>query len=683
MPPRRSKRSASAAGTKAQASTDADPVPKKAKSTKVTLKAGSNVPVIEKFHSPDSYHVYSENGLIYSFTGNQTNIANNNNKFYRLQLLESDKGGHFVTFGYWGRVGGNGQSKSFADTTDLKIAKKEFEAKFRDKTKNHWSPTIFDDFEFVKGKYDLVKIDYNADDDDDDDAPAPAAKKAKSKAKSTKVTLKAGANVPVIEVFHSPDSYHVYSENGLIYSFTGNQTNIANNNNKFYRLQLLESDKGGHFVTFGYWGRVGGRGQNMSFADTTDLNLAKKEFEKKFRDKTKNQWSPTIFDDFEFVKGKYDLVKIDYNADGGDDDADMPDADDNDDDDEPVESQLKPEVKSLMELIFDVKKMNAAVVEMEYDLERMPLGKLTKDQILAGYQTLKDIEALIEGGASRAELTDASSEFYTRIPHAFGMRRPPVIATLEQVQAKLKLVEALDDIKAAMKLIQTKQTAREPAEDRHYRQLDCKLEPLDKKSTEFKMLNKYLKNTHGASHRQYKMELLDAFEVDKDTNFEGGENRKLLWHGSRLTNWGGILSQGLRIAPPEAPVTGYMFGKGVYFADASSKSANYCMTSRSNNVGLLLLCEVALNDTDERMNADSMLPRGLKKGCDSILGKGRNVPDPAQDIVMDDGLVIPAGTLKDTKLTNPNGYTLQYNEYIVYRTSQIKFRYLLKCKFNY
>lgn len=28
--------------------------------------------------------------------------------------------------------------------------------------------------------------------------------------------------------------------------------------------------------------------------------------------------------------------------------------------------------------------------------------------------------------------------------------------------------------------------------------------------------------------------------------------------GSRLTNFVGILSQGLRIAPPEAPATGYM-----------------------------------------------------------------------------------------------------------------------------
>ena len=54
----------------------------------------------------------------------------------------------------------------------------------------------------------------------------------------------------------------------------------------------------------------------------------------------------------------------------------------------------------------------------------------------------------------------------------------------------------------------------------------------------------------------------------------------LLWHGSRLTNYVGILSQGLRIAPPEAPVTGYMFGKGIYFADMVSKSANYCGTSK-------------------------------------------------------------------------------------------------------
>ena len=39
-----------------------------------------------------------------------------------------------------------------------------------------------------------------------------------------------------------------------------------------------------------------------------------------------------------------------------------------------------------------------------------------------------------------------------------------------------------------------------------------------------------------------------------------------------MFNFIGILSQGLRIAPPEAPATGYAFGKGVYFADMFGKS---------------------------------------------------------------------------------------------------------------
>ena len=43
-------------------------------------------------------------------------------------------------------------------------------------------------------------------------------------------------------------------------------------------------------------------------------------------------------------------------------------------------------------------------------------------------------------------------------------------------------------------------------------------------------------------------------------------------------------------------MTGYMFGKGVYFADMVSKSANYCWTSPQSPVGLMLLCEVALGN---------------------------------------------------------------------------------------
>lgn len=73
----------------------------------------------------------------------------------------------------------------------------------------------------------------------------------------------------------------------------------------------------------------------------------------------------------------------------------------------------------------------------------------------------------------------------------------------------------------------------------------------------------------------------------------------MLWHGSRTTNYVGILSEGLRIAPPDAPVTGYMFGKGIYFSDVPSKAANYCHATINNNEGILVLSEVALGTMHE------------------------------------------------------------------------------------
>jgi len=50
----------------------------------------------------------------------------------------------------------------------------------------------------------------------------------------------------------------------------------------------------------------------------------------------------------------------------------------------------------------------------------------------------------------------------------------------------------------------------------------------------------------------------------------------LLWHGSKITNFMGIIAKGLKVAPPEAPATGYMFGKGIYLSDMFTKAHNYC-----------------------------------------------------------------------------------------------------------
>ena len=108
--------------------------------------------------------------------------------------------------------------------------------------------------------------------------------------------------------------------------------------------------------------------------------------------------------------------------------------------------------------------------------------------------------------------------------------------------------------------------AKDPI-DAHYDKLKTDIAVLDKASEEFKVLEKYVANTHASTHTMYKLEIESIFKIQRKGEakrfkpFKKLHNRQLLWHGSRTTNYAGILSQGLRIAPPEAPVTGYMFGK--------------------------------------------------------------------------------------------------------------------------
>jgi hypothetical protein len=46
-----------------------------------------------------------------------------------------------------------------------------------------------------------------------------------------------------------------------------------------------------------------------------------------------------------------------------------------------------------------------------------------------------------------------------------------------------------------------------------------------------------------------------------------------------------------------------------------------------------------------------------------------------------DDIVIPMGPGEPASVNNSKGYTLNYNEYIVYDTKQVRMRYLIKMKF--
>lgn len=112
--------------------------------------------------------------------------------------------------------------------------------------------------------------------------------------------------------------------------------------------------------------------------------------------------------------------------------------------------------------------------------------------------------------------------------------------------------------------------------DTNYESLKCKVNPIKAGADEYKMIEQYINNTKwGQTVKLVDCFTLDREGEDKKYNPLKLKQQKLLWHGSRFSNYVGILSQGMRIAPPEAPRSGYLYDKGCYFADLFAKSSNY------------------------------------------------------------------------------------------------------------
>lgn len=228
-----------------------------------------------------------------------------------------------------------------------------------------------------------------------------------------------------------------------------------------------------------------------------------------------------------------------------------------------------------MQLIFNQQYFAATMRDLNYDAVKLPLGKLSKTTISRGFQALKDLSALIQNPALATSqhqtnyisaTEQLSNLYFTLIPHAFGRNKPPVIRDTTLLKREIELLESLSDMKDASLLMKNEQKEEINKLDQQFQSLGMnEMTPLDQESPEFTQLVDYLVDTRGATHSA-NYQVSQIFRVERsgekdrlEAVHETYQDRRLLWHGSRCTNFGGILSQGLRIAPPEAPVTGYRY----------------------------------------------------------------------------------------------------------------------------
>uniref|UniRef100_A0A8C1G495 Poly [ADP-ribose] polymerase n=1 Tax=Cyprinus carpio TaxID=7962 RepID=A0A8C1G495_CYPCA len=468
------------------------------------------------------------------------------------------------------------------------------------------------------------------------------------KSKKMKLTVKGGAAV-------DPDSglencAHVLDQNGKIYSATLGLVDIVRGTNSYYKLQLLEDDVKKQYWVFRSWGRVGTTIGGNKLDKFYDKNSAMDNFCNVYEEKTGNAWASSNFTKY---PNKFYPLEIDYGQ-----------------DEEAVKkltasagakSKLDKPIQNLIRMIFDVESMKKAMVEFEIDLQKMPLGKLSKRQIQSAYSLLSEVQQAVADSSAEAQILDLSNRFYTLIPHDFGMKKPPLLNNSDYIQQKVQMLDNLLDIEVAYSLLRggVEDNKKDPI-DINYEKLKTKIEVVDQSSSEAQLIIQYVKNTHAATHNTYTLDVEEIFKIEREGEsqrfrpFKELHNRQLLWHGSRTTNYAGILSQGLRIAPPEAPVVSFctFIAIGSFYLRKKKKSMH-------------------------ELKKASHITK-LPKGKHSVKGK-MTAPDPRATVSLN-GVDVPLGKGINT---NAEDTSLLYNEYIVYDIAQVNLKYLLKIRFNY
>ena len=139
--------------------------------------------------------------------------------------------------------------------------------------------------------------------------------------------------------------------------------------------------------------------------------------------------------------------------------------------------------------------MKQTLKDLNFDIGRMPLGKLTVAHLAKGYTVLSEISNHINNHLGDLELL--SFTFYTLIPHAVGMQRLPVLDTQQKVQEKLEMMQCLSDMKIATVMKENVSVDRNPV-DALYASLHCGLNNVTQ--DDYAMIADYCSQSHGKTH---------------------------------------------------------------------------------------------------------------------------------------------------------------------------------------
>ncbi len=417
----------------------------------------------------------------------------------------------------------------------------------------------------------------------------------------------------------------------IIKRFTLNFTDIVNNNNKVYNLEIIEATNGNYFLYTSY-GRVGGT-LIKEYRACSNRSDAEREADKIIKSKLKKGYvevkliqasigseigrskiDPSVISENEAKKFGFTIK-------------------------EEKQSSLHPAIQEVVKVWFgSIEKF----VVNTLDTSKCALGQLSIEQINKGRDLLLKARKLVaSGGRDITELNNISSKYYSNIPMNFGYRRLNAEAlrfdTNDKLDAAFDILDTLEGAKDVEKIL-TKKTFV----DEQYASLKTGMEWVDPKDPIWNWINSLFIDTWVSSHRYLgNVVVSNVFRLNRQKEYAGyikqveemcGKNQKRvelppllkkcwakkpkeekeyesqqdlanilpLFHGTRNENFVPILQTSLRFRRPGFSVSGSMFDKnGALYFGHSSKSCGYSSLSGSywakgaSNKAFLFVSDVA------------------------------------------------------------------------------------------
>ena len=286
-----------------------------------------------------------------------------------------------------------------------------------------------------------------------------------------------------------------------------------------------------------------------------------------------------------------------------------------------------------------------------------PLGVLTVGQVEKGEQILDEINQAVKAKASHSRLEDLSGEFYSAIPHRIGRTRDAiassVIDALADIVAKQETLQLMKDMLAVNS--GGKAVLFENNLDDQYQALGVTIAQLEGNSGPYKEIQDHVLSSQVKSKN---IKVVNVFTLQRQGEWHAFDTKvgseKLMFHGSRIKNWVGILSRGI-LMPKMAVSMGVnrtdagWLGNGIYFGDASCTAAFYT-TPGAKKTRMMAIARVALGNMKEYTK----------------ITYGLDAP--------------PSGYDSCHGLRNRKGLPSQFedDEYVIYRQNQQRLEYLVE-----